>query len=85
MNPNDSTSAGQRVELLEERVVEHAAGLVAGQRLVPVGRHVERVPADDHRRRLLRVPQAQEEVARTPTSASAGRPPAPRIDFGSAW
>ena len=76
----------QRVELLEQRVVELAPGLVAGQRLVPVGRHVERVPADDHRRRAARPPRAaagswRSRRARSPaarrrresTSAARGR------------
>ena len=44
---------GQHVELLEERGVEHATALVRSERLVPVRRNRERVPADEHRARLL--------------------------------
>ncbi len=68
---------GHRVELLEERVVEHPPGLIAGERLVPVVRHLERVPADDHRVRPHGVPEPLEEAGetnerarRTPTGAA---------------
>ena len=67
-------------------VVELAAGLVAGERLVAVGRHRERVPADETRARLLGLPHGHEHVreaddhVRGPaaragsTAAARGRP-----------
>ena len=50
----------RKVELLEELGVELAAGLVAGQQLVPVGRDEQRVPADDDGTRPLRLPEPEE-------------------------
>ena len=53
----------RQVELLEQVVVELAPALVDGQRLVPVGRNRERVPADERRARLLLLPEPDEQVA----------------------
>src|SRR5205085_465110 len=52
----------EQVELLEELRVELAPRLVAGERLVPIGRHRERVPGDEHRPRLLGLPEPDEHV-----------------------
>ncbi len=52
----------REIELLEQLRVELPAGLVAGQELVAVGRDEERVPADDHRPRLLGLPEAEQHV-----------------------
>ena len=52
----------QHVELLDQRVVELAAALVGGKAFVPIGRLVERVPGDQHRARLLRLIEPQQEV-----------------------
>src|SRR5262249_38726103 len=60
------------------RLVEHAPGLVAGQSLVAVRGHVERVPPDGHRRGLLRLPEAQEEVREA--DERAGRPAGRALD-----
>src|SRR5262249_26044420 len=49
-------------ELLEQLVVELPSALVGRKRLVPVRRHLERIPADDQGPRLLGVPEAQEKV-----------------------
>ena len=49
-------------ELLEQLRVELAARLVRLERLVAVGRHLERVPGDEHGARLLGLPQADEHV-----------------------
>ena len=65
---------GQHRQLLEQGVVEHPSRLVAGKRLVPVRRRLERVPADDDRARLLGVPQAQQEVREA--DERSGRPAA---------
>src|SRR5262249_16180727 len=43
----------EHFELLDELVVEDAPSLVTLQRTVPVGRHVQCVPADENRARLL--------------------------------
>src|SRR5438477_655511 len=48
--------------LLEQCRVELASGLGGLERLVPVGRHLERVPADEHRARLFLLPQAHDHV-----------------------
>jgi len=53
---------GQEAQLLEDRRLELAARLVDGQRLVPVRRYLERVPRHQHRVRLLRLPQPEQEV-----------------------
>ena len=42
--------------------VEHAPALVRGERLVPVRRNRERVPADEHRARLLGVVEPRQHV-----------------------
>src|SRR5207249_4622012 len=65
---------GQQVELFEQLLVEDAAALVPGERFVPVRRHVERVPADDHGARRFAVPQPQEHV-REPDDRVPGPPP----------
>src|SRR5205823_5931676 len=52
----------QQVELLDDRVLELAPGLIRGQRRVAVGRLVERVPRDEHSCGLLGVPEPQQEV-----------------------
>ena len=69
---------GHGRELLEERLVEHATGLVGGEGLVPVGRRLERVPGDEHRRRLLGVPQPQQVVR--DADERIGRPAARAAD-----
>ena len=69
----------QQLELLEDRLLEHAPRLVRLERLVPVGRHGERVPADEHRVRPLAPPRAATSMFAKPTTALS------RIDFGSAW
>ena len=52
----------QEVELLDQFVVEDSPALVAGEELVPVRRHEQRVPADECGTRLLGLPEAHEEV-----------------------
>ena len=51
----------RQVELLEQVVVELAPALVALERLVPVGRHGQRVPGDEHGTRLLLLPEPDEQ------------------------
>ena len=51
--------ARRELELLEQLRVELAPRLVAGEQLVAVGRDGERVPADEHRARPLRLPEPQ--------------------------
>ena len=75
---------GQERQLLEQLRVELAPRLVGVEGLVPVGRHLERVPGYENGARLLGLPQADSMFAK-PTSAPAGRRSARRIDFGSAW
>ena len=53
----------RQVELLEQVGVEHAPGLVRGERLVAVGRHRQRVPRDEHGARPLLLPEPDEQVA----------------------
>jgi hypothetical protein len=55
--------AGEHIELLEDRRLELATRLVRLERLVPVRRHLERVPGDQHGVGPLGVPQSREEVA----------------------
>ena len=52
----------QQVELLEQVVLEDAAGLVRRERRVAIRRRVERVEADEHGTRLLLVPEPDEHV-----------------------
>src|SRR5439155_9856890 len=63
----DRESAGldelaQERKLLEERLVEDASRLVRLEGLVPVGRRLEGVPRDEHRPRLLGLPEAREHA-----------------------
>ena len=53
---------GHQRELLEQRLLEDATGLVRLVRLVAVRRDLERVPADEHGRGPLRLPEAREHV-----------------------
>ena len=62
----------QPSELLEDRGLELAPRLVGGERLVPVRRRLERVPADEHRLRLLGVPEPHEEAREA--DEGVGRP-----------
>jgi len=48
--------------LLEQRAVELASRLVPLECLVPVRRHLERVPTDDDRTGLLLLPQPRHHV-----------------------
>src|SRR5919109_3365540 len=52
----------QQVELLQQRRLEDPSRLVLLERLVPVGRRGQRVPADEHRARLLHLPEPDEHV-----------------------
>ena len=63
--PADAEQAGREVELLEQLRVEDAARLVAGELLVAVGRDGQRVPADEHRARTLRLPEPQQHRRQT--------------------
>jgi len=53
---------GEQVELLEQLRVEDAAALVRGERLAPVRRLADAVPADEHGPRLLHLPEPEQEV-----------------------
>ena len=64
---------GQHPELLEDRLLELAARLVLGQRLVAVGRRLERVPGDEHRLGLLRLPEPHQEVREADERVQADR------------
>ena len=62
----------QRVELLEQRVVELAARSDRpGNALVPIGRRVKRVPADEHGARLLGLVEAQQDIGEADDGAGA--------------
>ena len=73
LEPERLDERRQEVELLEDRVLEDAARLVGGQRLVPVGGRVERVPADEHRLRLLGLPQPLQEPREADERVEANR------------
>ena len=66
-------------KLLDELVIEVAATLICGKSLVPVGLRFERVPADQHRARLLGAIKLQqaigetEDCARRPSAIAADR------------
>jgi hypothetical protein len=64
----------QCVELLKQRVVELAPALVGGKLLVPVGRRVESVPADEHGAGLFGLVEAQQKIPEP--EDGAGRPAA---------
>ena len=64
---------GGEVELLEQGGVELAAGLVAGEGLVPVGRMLERVPATTTARGRSAC-QTPLSMLATPSSRFPGRP-----------
>ena len=74
----------QRVELLEQRVVEFAAALVGRELPVPVGRRVERVPADQHGARLLGLVEPQQKIGEAEDGAGGPAAALRRIVFGSA-
>ena len=63
----------EQLELLEDLGVEHAAALVLGEGFEPVGRLSDTVPADERCARLLRLPEADEEV-READDRSGGEP-----------
>ena len=63
----------QQLELLEQRLLEHAARLVRLERLVAVRRHAQRVPADEHGVRALRLPEADEHVREPDDRVEADR------------
>ena len=69
--PQAATKLRQRVELLEELVVESPPALVGGESFVPEGRRVERVPADEDRARLLALVEPQEEIREADDRAAA--------------
>ena len=74
------------VELLQDLGVELAAGLVLGPLLVPVGRHRQRVPAREHRPRLLGPPQPHRhdrEPVQGVDRPSAGARQRPRAVVGA--
>ena len=52
----------QRVELIDQRVVELAPALVVGERRVAIGLRFQRVPCHEHRARLLREIEPQQEI-----------------------
>jgi hypothetical protein len=52
----------QSSELVHQSIVEFATGLVIGERLVTVGFRFQRVPRDEHRARLLREVEPQQEI-----------------------
>jgi hypothetical protein len=59
----------QHLELLDDVVLELAAGLVARQRLVPVGRLVKGIPTHQHCPRLLGLVELQEKVRKAQDGA----------------
>ena len=63
----------EQVELLQEVVVEHTTRLVRVEQLMPVRRRIERIPADEHCTRSLRVPEPHDEVGEAEQRVS--RPP----------
>src|SRR5205085_1171684 len=60
--PERAHELRQEPELLEQLVVELAPALIVGERLVPVRRRVERVPADQHGTRGFLLPQPKQHV-----------------------
>ena len=68
----------RQVELLQQVGVELTSALVARKRLVPVGRHGQRVPRDEHRARSLLLPEPDEQVA--DPGEQARRPPVGAAD-----
>ena len=67
LDPEEISEIMSRVKreaatLVEQRVGEDPARLVAGERLVPVRRRLQGVPADDDAARLLCLPEPDEEV-----------------------
>ena len=67
----------EQLELLEQLGIEDAARLVGGERLAAIGGLADAVPADEHGARLLRLPQAEQEVGEADDRAGreAGRAP----------
>ena len=61
----------QNVELVQELGVEGSPALVAREREVPIGRRIQRVPADEHGPRLLLRVKAQQEIRETDDRAAA--------------
>ena len=61
-------------KLLDELVVEIAAALIGRKSLVPVGLRFERIPADQHRTRLLGAIELQQAIGETEDRTR--RPPA---------
>src|SRR5205814_1739166 len=53
---------GHHGELFEQRVLEHAPGLVRVERLVAVCRHFQRVPGHEHYVRPLALPEPRQHV-----------------------
>src|ERR1051325_7297531 len=71
--PGRAAQLRQHLELLEERLVEDAPALVRLERLVAVGRVAERIPADQNRARLLRLPEPKEHVREADDAAEPDR------------
>ena len=67
----------QHIELLDELGVEHPPGLIGFERAVPPGRCIERVPADQHRPRLLLAGEPEQEIGEPDngTAALVAAPP----------
>ena len=71
-----SHESRQDVELLEQIVVEFASALIGRKLLVTIGRHVQSIPTDEHRARLLLAVEPQQEIRETEdrTGGSAATP-----------
>ena len=59
----------QHLKLLEQGVVEFASALIGRKVLMPVGRHFQRVPGDQHRARLLLAVEPQQHIGKAEDGA----------------
>ena len=64
----------QHLQLLDDGVVEFAPALIGRKRLVPIGRHLQRVPGDEHRARLLDAVEPQQEIREAENGAGRALP-----------
>ena len=69
--------SGQQIELIDELGVERASALIRRQSLVPIGRLIERVPADQNGARMLVPEEPQQEIGETDDRAAAAAVAAP--------
>jgi hypothetical protein len=61
----------QRIELLEQSVVEVPTALISGKSLVPIGGCSQRVPAHEHGTRPLSLVEAQQGIRKADDGAGA--------------